>query len=122
MSSYFIDLDGTIVQKLSIDDLERLYGTEIIQDLLPGVSTFFKNLSEENIIIFTTARIEKYSDFTKRTLEFHNIKYHSILFGLTTGKRFLINDTPNVTYQKAIAINVLSDTGFGDTLIFDSEF
>lgn len=29
---------------------------------------------------------------------------------------------PNVFYKKAISVNVLRDTGFGDTFIYDPDF
>jgi hypothetical protein len=41
---------------------------------------------------------------------------------LTSGERYLVNDTVNMFYPKSIAINVLRNTGFGDTFIFDPEF
>ena len=38
---------------------------------------------------------------------------------LPVGKRYLINDTSNMLYQKAIAINLLRDKGFGNVYNFD---
>jgi hypothetical protein len=45
-----------------------------------------------------------------------------LIMDLTSGELYLFNNTPNILYQKAIAINLLRNTGFGDTFIFDPEF
>jgi uncharacterized HAD superfamily protein len=121
--TYFMDIDGTIVENLSWEDLEK-YNDDpyFIQMLLPGVEHFFIRLQKEDIVIFTTARSEKFREMTERTLKFHNIKYKLLIMDLTSGERYLVNDTPNMLYHKSIAINVLRNQGFGDTFIFDPEF
>ena len=123
MKTYFIDIDGTIVPNLSWNDL-KMYSKvdDYIQELLPGVSHFFNALSNDDIVIFTTARGSCFKEMTERTLKFHNIKYREIIYDLNVGPRILINDTPNIFFHKSIAINVLRDSGFGDSFIFDEEF
>lgn len=118
--TYFIDIDGTIVEHLSLELLEK-HNTDpnFIQRLLPGVKSFFITLKKEDIIIFTTARTENFRAMTERTLQ--NVKYKSLIMNLTSGERYLINDTPNMLYQKAIGINVLRNVGFGNPHIFDPE-
>lgn len=121
--TYFIDIDGTIVHNLSREDLElksKIPG--FVQELLPGVKDFFMNLNEYDIVIFTTARPSKYREMTERTLTYNNIKFHGLLMDLPSGSRYLINDTPNMLYKKAIGINVLRDHGMGDVNIFDPEY
>ena len=120
--TYFIDIDGTIVPNLTLEDLEEY--TKIpnyIQDLLPGVKKFFTNLHRNDVVIFTTARENKYKELTERSLRHHRIKYNQLIMDLPAGQRFLINDTVNVFYQKAIAINVLRNHGMGDVSVFDPE-
>lgn len=120
--TYFMDIDGTIVENLSWDALEKHYSdSDFIQMLLPGVQHFFKTRKEEDIIIFTTARSEKFREMTERTLKFYDIKYKVLIMDLTSGERYLFNDTVNMFYPKSIAINVLRNVGFGDTFIFDPE-
>lgn len=114
--TYFMDIDGTIVENLSWEALEKHnMDSNFIQMLLPGVEHFFISLKEEDIVIFTTARSEKFREMTERTLKFHNINYKLLIMDLTSGERYLINDTPNMLYHKSIAINVLRNQGFGDT-------
>ena len=122
-NTYFIDIDGTIVPNLSNKEIDEILekDPDYIEELLPGVKHFFATLPEKDIVIFTTARLERHREFTEKTLRFHNIKYRLLITSLNSGPRYLINDTPNVFYKKAIGINVLRDTGFGDTFIFDPE-
>jgi histidinol phosphatase-like enzyme len=119
--TYFFDIDGTIVKNMSFEDLEVAVNEPgFIQELLPGVDYFFKwIIDKDDIVIFTTARSEKYREMTLRTLENHKIKYKTLLMDLCSGPRILVNDTVNVFYKKAIAINVARDQGFGDTFIYD---
>jgi uncharacterized HAD superfamily protein len=120
--TYFFDIDGTIVNNLSWNDLEfYVKDKNYIQELLPNVKHFFYSLKESDIIIFTTARSSEYREMTERTLFYHNIKYKELIMDLPSGERYLINDTVNMFYKKAIAINVLRDIGFGETFIFDPE-
>jgi uncharacterized HAD superfamily protein len=123
--TFFIDIDGTIVKNLTNEELDIIlthYKGEFREDLLPGVDNFFKSLKEDDTVIFTTARTEDHRQMTEEMLAYHDIKYTQLIMGLSCGERYLINDTPNVFYKKAIGINVLRDTGFGDTFIFDSDF
>lgn len=130
-TTYLIDLDGTIVPHLSIEALEKhVLDAEFIQELLPGVACFFKKAgkicnshpdpaqcplkNQFSQVIFTTARTDKYREMTERTLRFHGITYHHLIMNLPDGPRVLINDSTNVFDQKAIAINVLRNVGFGD--------
>ena len=120
--TFFIDIDGTIAPNLTIEDLDKYNEVpDYVQELLPGVKQFFDSLHRTDIVIFTTARESKYRELTERTLKHHKIRYHQLIMNLPAGQRFLINDTVNMFYQKAIAINVLRNHGFGDTKIFDPE-
>lgn len=121
--TFFIDIDGTIVPNLTNDQIDQIILTQpdYLEELLPGVHHFFSSLKPDDTIIFTTARLESHRSFTEKTLKTHGISYHSLIMGLSCGERVLINDTPNVFYQKAVAVNVLRDTGFGDSFIFDPD-
>lgn len=120
--TYFIDIDGTIVPNLTLEDLEKYSQVpNFIQDLLPGVKDFFNHLHKYDVVIFTTARGSEFKELTERTLRFHKIKYNQLIMDLPAGQRFLINDTVNMFYQKAIAVNVLRNHGMGDITVFDPE-
>jgi hypothetical protein len=121
--TYFIDIDGTIVCNLSWEQLEfHSKIPDFVQILLPGVKEFFNNLNENDVVIFTTARGSEYREMTERTLRHNKIKYNYLMMDLPSGQRYLINDTPNVLYKKAIGINVLRNHGMGDINIFDPEY
>lgn len=124
MKTYILDIDGTIVPNMSIEDLEREYPNDaFIQNLLPGVQHFFTSLTDGDKVIFTTSRIKKYRDMTIRTLKHNNIKYDHLIMDLPNGERILINDVPDKSIKKiAIAINVPRNSGFQDSSIFDDYF
>ena len=115
--TYFIDIDGTLVHNKQEEDLMELLrkdevNTESIEELLPNVKTFWNNFEKDDIIIITTARSEKYRRLTEKLFQKHNLRYDNLIMDLRTGPRVLINDTLDLTYQKAIAINVKRDQGF----------
>ena len=86
LSTYFIDIDGTILyQNNSITyDIASL---KVIETSF----TEIKNLHQQgNIIIITTAR--KDYKKTKNILDYFQIPYHHIIVGLNPGNRIVIND------------------------------
>lgn len=114
--TYFIDIDGTLVHNKEEEQLVELLRvddetTESIEQLLPNVKQFWNNIDDNDIIIITTARSEKYRRLTEKLFSKYNLRYDKLLMDLRTGPRVLINDTPDMTYQKAIAINVKRDQG-----------
>ena len=118
--TFFIDIDGTIVpypEKGQLDKICEIDG--YVEELLPSAKEFFNSLKDNDVVIFTTGRREKHRKLTERTLKYHNIKYKHLIMDLPWGERYLINDTPNMLYQKAIAINLLRDKGFGDIYNYD---
>ena len=79
--------------------------------LLPGVKEFLKQLTKDDIIIFTTARFERHRELTEFMLQSHNIHYKSLIMDLPSGCRILINDSPYNHLQKAISYTVKRDIG-----------
>lgn len=115
--TYFIDIDGTLVHNKQEEDLMELLrrddgNLESIEELLPNVKHFWNNFNNDDIIIITTARSEKYRRLTEKMFSKYNLRYDKLIMDLRTGPRVLINDTVDLTYQKAIAINVKRDQGF----------
>lgn len=120
--TFIFDIDGTIVKNLTMDELDNWDSNEV-QELLPNVKHFFLTAEVRNyIIIFVTARRESHRELTEKMLKHHDIKYKCLIMELNQGERYLVNDTPNVFYNKAIGVNILRDVGFGDSFIFDPEF
>ncbi len=115
--TYFIDIDGTLVHNKEEENLEELLhlddvNTDSIEQLLPNVKHFWNNISDNDVIIITTARSEKYRCLTEKLFTKYNLRYDKLIMDLRTGPRVLINDTPDLTFQKAVAINVKRDQGF----------
>ena len=120
-NTFFIDIDGTIVPypKYHGELDEKAKIDNYVEDLTPGAKEFFNSLKSYEVVIFTTGRREIHRKLTERTLKYHNIKYKHLIMDLPVGKRYVINDTRNMLYQKAIAINLLRDKGFGDVYDFN---
>jgi hypothetical protein len=113
--TYFIDVDGTIVKHLSNDDLNKILNEEhkYKEELLPGVKELWKTFGEDDCIIITTAREElKHKAMTEKIFKENGLRYNQMIFNLPCGPRVVINDTPDIMFKKAIAINVMRNGGF----------
>jgi hypothetical protein len=111
--TYFIDLDGTLVHHKTIADLDKILTNPTLREhLLKGVQELWTHFSDDDYIVITTARSSRYQAFTERIFVENSLRYNKILFDLQSGPRVLINDTPNIASQKAIAINVQRNAGF----------
>ena len=140
-NTWFIDIDGTIVEHKDNDQLdERLmilgkkqtvfpYGESDIEDIelldekiLPGVEDFWLKIPEKDVIILTTAREYRHKWLTEQMLKLFGLRYDQIIFAIGSKKRFLINDRepfnkgrerPSMSplKDKAIAINVGRNEG-----------
>jgi hypothetical protein len=101
--TWFIDLDGTILKHNGY-----LYGND---ELLPGVKELWTQIPDNDFIIITTGREEKYKETTLNYLNTCGIRYNIAIFGLPLGERIVIND-PKPNLKTAIAWNVERDKGF----------
>lgn len=116
-TTYFIDIDGTLVHNKQEEDLEQLLSSdneqnESKEELLPNVLELWNSIKPNDIIIITTARSEKYRTMTDKLFKKFNMRYDKMIMDLRTGPRVLINDTPDESFKKAIAINVKRDHGW----------
>jgi uncharacterized HAD superfamily protein len=114
--TYFIDIDGTLVDHKREEELEELLFLDndnngSIEELLPHVEEFWNSLLPHDMIIITTARSEKYRKITEKLFKKFNIRYDKLIMDLRTGPRVVINDTPDLSFEKAIAVNVMRDEG-----------
>ena len=133
-NTWFIDIDGTIVEHKSNKELdERLmflgerqvvfpYGDDIEdielldEKILPGVRDFWLKIPKKDVIILTTAREHRHKWLTEQMLRLYDLRYDEIIFALGSSKRFLLNDrephkTPMDFKDKAIAVNVERNEG-----------
>ena len=116
-TTYFIDIDGTLVHHKQEEDLEQLLSLdnenmESSEELLPNVMEVWNSMKANDVIIITTARSEKYRKMTEKIFKKFGMRYDKLIMDLRTGPRVVINDTPDLSFKKAIAINVKRDQGF----------
>jgi len=114
MKTWFVDIDGTIVEHRSNKEISR--NTQ--EKLLPGSKEFLQEARQNgDQIILTTARLTIHKEHTERMLNDFGIPYDEIIYNLSPYERILINDIkPEGAYGKremytAFAINVERNRG-----------
>ena len=106
----FCDIDGTLVKHAHrFSDLK-----DIKPILLSGVKEKFNQWdSQGHKIILCTARKESAREMTESHLRMLGLCWDTLIMGVTSGQRVLINDKLNLTHNdRAIAINVITNEGF----------
>ena len=101
--TWLIDVDGTMLKHNG----HKNDGDE----LLPGVSEFWRQIPDGDVIILLSARTE---DEKKATLDFLRecgLRFDRALFGLPVGERVLINDGKPRGLATALAVNIPRDVG-----------
>ena len=109
----FCDIDGTIVKHA-----HRFshIGKEDPIDLEGVIDKFNEWDSKGHKIILTTARKESARYITEKHLSDLGFCWDYLLMGMTSGTRLLINDKlQEIDSDRAIAINLITDSGFKDT-------
>ena len=104
--TWFIDLDGV----LAMHNQYKSGNDEIIE----GSREALSKISKKDIVIITTARPYKYKKDTIDILKKNDIRFDSILFGLNSGLRVLINDKKPTGQITARAINLKRNSGLKD--------
>lgn len=109
-STFFVDIDGTIVKYRKFQELETAV-VEPIQDVIDFIN---KSYEEGCCVIITTARPEVYRNFTINELNNIGLKYHQIVMDLGRGTRILINDKDpdQPSIERAVGINLIRNEGF----------
>lgn len=104
------DIDGTILQH--VHRFSDVFETE--PQLLPGVREKFNQWdSQGHKIILMTARKESARKITESHLQMLGLCWDTLIMGVTSGQRVLINDKLNITHpDRAIGINVITNEGF----------
>lgn len=106
----FVDLDGTILKH--VHRYSDLFAAAPI--LLPGVLDKLNQWdSQGHRIVLCTARKESARGLTERQLEVLGVPYDTLLMGLTSGGRVLVNDKLGAAHpDRATAINLVTNAGF----------
>ena len=102
--TYFIDIDGTLLHHHQ-DFTQSLETDELLA--LPGAKK--KTIQwhcEGSMLILTTARPESTRALTERQLQLAGIIYDTLIMGIGSGERILINDYSDPHKLKARAFNV----------------
>ncbi|MFA5715480.1 MAG: hypothetical protein WC998_07060 [Candidatus Paceibacterota bacterium] len=102
--SYFVDIDGVLVETSS-RYFEPTWGTtKGIKENINTINNLYDNGSQ---IIITTAREESFREITKGQLEREGVKYHQLVMGLLHSPRVMINDFSNSNpYPVSEAISI----------------
>lgn len=101
--TWIIDLDGTILK-------HNGYKIDGYDTLLEGAKEFLDSISENDLIIFITARKECFRTMTVKFLEENNVRYNHIIFEAPYGERILINDNKPSGLKMGIAYNKTRDS------------
>ena len=101
--TWFIDLDGV----LAMHNQYKINKDKIID----GSNEVLEKIPQKDIVIITTARPYKYKKSTLKILKKNNIRFDSILFGLNSGLRILINDKKPDGVLTAKSINLTRNKG-----------
>lgn len=112
-STIIIDIDGTTVKHAHVFS-DLMWGEP---ELNPGVRDKLNEWdSLGHTIILMTARKESARAMTERQLEDLGVMWDHLIMGVTSGKRVLINDKLKPEDpDRAIGVNVITDSGFNDT-------
>ena len=110
--TWILDLDGTIVKHNGY----KIHGKDFF---LPGAREFLENIPEKDIVIFITARSDKYRAITENFLKENKVRYANIIFNVPCGERILINDDKPSGLKMGYAINLTRDSGIQTEIMFD---
>lgn len=102
--TWIFDLDGTLVK-------HNGYKIDGEDSLLPGVKEFFRQLPQEDMIIFITSRKSDYRQQTESFLRKEGIFYNHIIFDAPYGERIIVNDNKPSGLEMSKAICLQRDKG-----------
>ena len=109
--TFFIDIDGVILKQGDNWPL-KTYDQRAFEAIPGSVKIINELFTAGHTIVLTTARAEPYRTATEYQLQRIALQYDTLLMGLPTGQRVLINDRkPEENIDTAIAINLDRDAG-----------
>jgi hypothetical protein len=108
-STYFVDIDGTIIKYRPFALLLSIE-PEPIQDVINKINKEYDNGSH---IVVTTARPEMMKTQTKKELKKVGLKYNQLVMGIGRGTRYLLNDVDpeNPRVKRAVGVNLIRNKG-----------
>lgn len=109
--TWIIDIDGTI----AIHNGYKMGGDV----LLNGVSEFFAQIPDTDMIIFLTSRKAAQKESLERFLSDHHIRFDQIIYDAPMGERILINDNKPSGLKMAYAINKKRDADLSVEIVID---
>ena len=108
-STIFVDIDGTLLKHQHA--ISCVYQNK--PKLLKGVRAKLDEWdSIGHCIILVTARKESARKITEKHLEELAIPYDKLIMGVSSGRRIIINDKQEEQFDRATAVNVITDQGF----------
>ena len=108
--TFFVDIDGTLVQYRKFNELS----TSVLTPIQEVIDVINKYYDEGAVIVITTARPSSYELFTKQELEKIGVKYHQLVMDLGRGTRVILNDKDpeNEQIPRALGINLNRNQGW----------
>lgn len=110
--TWVLDVDGTLVPH---NGHLRPEG----DSLLPGVKSFFEQISPSDVVILLTARSEEYRARLEFFLKHAGVRFDQLLCGMPAGERILINDKKPSGLVTAYAVNKVRDAALDITIEID---
>jgi hypothetical protein len=109
-STFFVDIDGTIIKYRKFKDLEG----SVAEPITEVIDFLNSSYDEGSVVIITTARPSEWLEFTKKELNEIGLKYHQIVMGCGRGTRVILNDKdPEMPeLPRAVGINLTRNEGF----------
>jgi hypothetical protein len=112
-TSLFLDIDGTLLPHQ--DNATGACRSRTVHALEKVVYYFNEWCSKGYRIILTTGRTESMREITEAQLRSAGLFWDYLLMGIGAGERILVNDmSPKHNEPKAIAINLVRDSGFAN--------
>lgn len=112
--TWIFDIDGTLCK-------HNGYKIDGHDTILPGVSEFFAQLSDNDRVILVTSRKKEYAQITEAFLHENNLRYDAILYEMPYGERILINDKKPSGLITGIAVNTERDVFMQQNFVVDPE-
>lgn len=108
-NTYFIDIDGTILEHKEKGAAEQWYGKSKV---IEGSRERLSQLEHEgHHIVLVTARPQSMRYQLEDELKALRIVFHQLVCGITAGTRYLINDAKPGDGNTAVAITVPRNEG-----------
>ncbi len=100
--TWFVDIDGTLVK-------HNGYRIDGHDTLLPGAKEYMNEIPDDDRVILTTSRTDKYKEQTLEFLKANGVRFDDVIFNLPFGERIVVNDRKPSGTEMSVAINLDRD-------------